>query len=138
MQDLNFSSNYSYTDPTTKEYDIYLGGDGNTSIKEQLSNSGIGFKAIASVSSAIQFKGNFNGNGNKIKNIYILNNKNIGFFGYISNATIKNVTIQGDIKSDGSVAGIAFSAVSSYIYNCCNQIDVTRSSCCWNMLFCYK
>ncbi len=135
MQDLNFSSNYSYTDPTTTEYDTYLGGDGNTSIKEQLSNRGKGFRSIGS--STIQFWGHFNGNGNKIKNLYT---KEIGFFGEIKYATIKNITIQGNVQSEtsASAGGIVTSATSSYIYNCCNQIDVTRSSCCWNMLFCYK
>ena len=71
MQDLNFCSNYSYTDFETTKYDVYLGGDGNTGIKEQLSNKGTGFKSIGSGSTTIQFRGNFNGNGNKIKNIYI-------------------------------------------------------------------
>ena len=135
MQNLNFSSNYSYTDPTTTKYDTYLGGDGNTNIKEQLSNRGIGFKSIASGSVNIQFRGIFDGNGNKIKNIYI---RNLGFFGYISKATIKNLTIQGSVQSENSAGGIISSAQSSYIYNCYNQISVTRSSCCWNMLFCYK
>ena len=128
MQDLDFLSKTSYNDWKTKEYDVYLGGEGNTEIREQLSSNGKGFKTIGG--STTSFWGNFNGNGKMIKNIYI---NSIGFFGTIQNATIRNLTIQGDVLSENSAGGIVQVAISSYIYNCCNQITVTRSSCWRNM-----
>ncbi len=128
MQDLDFLSKTSYNDWKTKEYDIYLGGDGNTEIREQLSSDGKGFKTIGN--NTAPFKGVFNGDGNIIRNIYI---NNVGFFGSISNATIKNVTIQGEVYSEANAGGIVQTAYSSYIYNCCNQLTITRSGCWWNM-----
>ena len=128
MQDLDFSSKTSYDDWNTKEYDVYLGGDGNTEIKEQLSSNGNGFKTIGIGN--MQFWGSFNGNGKSIKNIYI---HDVGFFGNIQYATIKNVIIQGELQSEYPAGGIVYNAISSYIYNCYNQITVIRSKCWWNM-----
>ena len=128
MQDLDFLSKTSYNDWKTKEYDVYLGGDGNTEIREQLSSNGKGFKTIGN--NTALFRGEFNGDENIIKNICI---NNVGFFGSISNATIKNVTIQGEVYSEANAGGIVQTAYSSYIYNCCNQLTITRSSCWWNM-----
>ena len=128
MQDLDFSSKVSYNDWKTKAFDIYLGGDGNIGIKEQLSNNGNGFKIIGTVTN--QFFGNFNGNNKVIKNIVI---NDVGFFGYIQNATIKNLIIRGNVKSEANAGGIVYNAISSYIYNCYNQITVIRSKCWWNM-----
>ena len=128
MRDLDFNSKTAYNDWKIKEYDVYLGGDGSTGIKEQLSSNGNGFKTIGI--NNMQFWGSFNGNGKSIKNIYI---HNIGFFGNIQYATIKNVIIQGELQSESSAGGIVYAAESSYIYNCYNQITIVRSKCWWNM-----
>ena len=70
MRDLDFNSKNSYTDWNTKDYDIYLNGDGNKAIKEQLSSSGNGFKTIG-MDVQNQFWGEFDGNHYSINNIYI-------------------------------------------------------------------
>ena len=45
------------------------------------------------------FKGNFDGQGHKIENIYIDSTSDYqGLFGYVNNATIRNVTLTGQIK----------------------------------------
>ena len=43
---LNFKSNFSYMNPDTTEFDVYLGGDGSVTLKEQLSKNGNGFVPI--------------------------------------------------------------------------------------------
>ena len=70
MRDLDFNSKNSYTDWNTKDYDIYLNGDGNKAIREQLSSNGNGFKTIG-IDNQNQFWGDFDGNHYSINNLYI-------------------------------------------------------------------
>lgn len=56
-----------------------------------------------------------------------------GFFCEIQEATIKNVYIEGKVQRENDAGGIIKRAVKSYIYNCYNNITVTRSICWWNM-----
>ena len=129
MRDLDFNSKNSYTDWNTKDYDIYLNGDGNKAIREQLSSNGNGFKIIG-MDSQKQFWGEFDGNHYSINNIYMKQ----GFFGDIAEATIKDLYIEGKLQSENNAGGIIVRAVNSYIYNCYNNVTVTRSNCWWNML----
>lgn len=65
------------------------------------------------------FKGTFDGNNCTISNLYIKNSNNsyCGFFGSISNATIKNVKIEGAIEAKEHCGLIAGYAKSSKIEN---------------------
>lgn len=128
MRDLDFNSKNSYTDWNTKDYDIYLNGDGNKAIGEQLSSNGNGFKIIG-MDVLHQFWGEFDGNHYSINNIYMKQ----GLFGEIQESTIKNVYIEGKLQSENSAGGIIKRASKSYIYNCYNNVTVTRSICWWNM-----
>ena len=129
MRDLDFSSKNSYTDWNTKDYDIYLNGDGNKAIIEQLSSNGNGFKIIGMDTQKNQFWGEFDGNHYSINNIYMKQ----GFFGEIQEATIRNIYIEGNLQSENRAGGIIRSAIKSYVYNCYNNVTVTRSKCWWNM-----
>ena len=60
---------------------------------------------------ATAFKGVFEGNGHTISGINISNTAKTGFFGYLSGATIRNLTLDGNITSTttytGMFAGVA-------------------------------
>ena len=85
----------------------------------------------------IRFTGIFDGNGYTISNFTLLENKqNNGFFGYVYNATIKNLSLK-DInvafsfdKNRCYVGGLAGQIVYSTIKNCdtSGQITCTSSS----------
>ncbi len=70
------------------------------------------------------FKGNFTGNKNTIKNVYIDSNENeTGFFGSITGTgsvkeiELENVTIKGKVNTGGIVGDIRVNAYVSYCYS---------------------
>ena len=73
------------------------------------------------------FSGNFDGNFHVVKNINIKKGWYIGFFGYASNATIRNFGIEsGSVYSNNSVVGgLIGSADNCVIDNCFNKASVT-------------
>ena len=71
--------------------------------------------------SSSPFKGIFDGNNHKISGIFINRSSTdyVGFFGYISLATITNLTVEySSIKGDEKVGGLAGYAGSSTITGC--------------------
>lgn len=104
---LDFKADLSYADINTTNYDGFLGGDGETGLKKQLTN-GLGFYPIGGYNNNNFFKGSFEGNGNWIKNIYI--NKtvsNVGLFGRVrTEGVIQNLNISGEIYGVENVGGI--------------------------------
>lgn len=96
---LNFNSNLSYTDGKVLECDTI------EQLKNLLTNTEeTGFTPIKN------FSGTFNGQGYEIKNIYINSTEHAGLFEYVSNATIKNLKISGEIISQKSAGGFAATA----------------------------
>ena len=93
---LDFKSNLSYVDAYTTDYDVYLGGDGTTGLKEQLTN-GLGFKPI-------NFIGTFEGNNNAMKNIVVEVDDYAGLFATFI-GSISNLKVVGDITSVSNNAG---------------------------------
>ena len=70
---------------------------------------------------ATPFKGTFKGNNHKIAGLMInrTSTEDVGFFGYISGATIENLTIIGtSVTGKNQVGGIIGFTVSSNIVNC--------------------
>ena len=137
MRNLDFNSIFSYNDPTTTEFDTYLGGNGTTELKTQLSKGGKGFKPIGyhpAYNDSSFFAGIFKGNNCTIKNIYIKieyenqQNYRCGGLFAANDGTIKNLTLgKGDITGiniswTGGIAG--FNRESGIIINCINQCNV--------------
>lgn len=93
-------------------------------------NSGKGWEPIGTSSN--YFRGVFDGNGHKIKNLYINNPEQdyIGLFGYINNATIKNIILQkANIIGKNYIGGIAgYSSMQSIISFCCTQGNISGKS----------
>ncbi len=131
IRTLDFNSISSYNDYKTKEYDSYLGGDGSTELKTQLSNKGKGFMPIEN------FKGIFDGNNLTIKNIYIneecetINySKYCGLFrkiirgGIVKNLTLGKGKINGiNVAATGGICGFN----EGKIINCINLSDVNSN-----------
>ena len=129
---LNFNSNFSYINPDTTEFDVYLGGDRSVKLKEQLSNKGKGFIPIGkAVNSIVHFSGEFDGQNHVIKNIYINKNSYAALFGAIHDgAKICNLTVEGNIimeKGNGA-GGIVSWAGSSTIENCSSIVNISGNT----------
>lgn len=126
---LDFESIFSYSDYETKEYDIYLGGDGTVGLKAQLSKEGKGFVPIGNKKA--NFTGIFDGDYHQIKNIYEKTTDYAGLFGYIntSSVIIKNFGISGEITTTGEFAGgiIGWANISKVI-NCYNSANINSAA----------
>lgn len=74
------------------------------------------------------FAGNFDGNNKTISglNISVAGN-NVGLFGYISGATIKNLTVNGSVKGSSNVGGVVGYALNSTIENVTNNASISST-----------
>ena len=84
------------------------------------------FTAIGNEST--KFKGTFDGDGYTISGLYI-NNTSFGgsdaLFGYIFGATIKNLTVSGEVTGSGKVGGVVCYSFDSTVTGCTNKANVT-------------
>lgn len=111
--DLNFNSFHSYNDYST----IVDEATGMTLIESMTSNTG--FTPIGTDSHS--FKGTFDGKNHKIYNLFEnRGNSYAGLFGYIGDASIKNLTmININLRGNNYIGGIAaFCRASSRIQYC--------------------
>ncbi len=83
------------------------------------------FTAIGN-SSEYSFQGTFDGGGYKVSGLYIsqLETNYQALFGYISDATIKNVGVSGSIIGNSYVGGVVGFASSSTVSGCYNECKV--------------
>lgn len=140
---LDFADSNSYRDATdTQTYGDY-NFDGNVdNIKTELT-TGVGFRPIGfyvNDDNNHPFSGIFDGQNNEINGIYIdntaetpskpdnFNIDNAALFGYVKDAKIKNIGINGNVKSYSSyTAGLISMGENIQIYNCCNKCDLDTS-----------
>lgn len=82
---------------------------------------------IGGTSSSTAFKGTLDGLGCTVSGIYVNTTATYkGFFGYTSGATIKNLTVVGDVISTANyAAGVAAYANASTISNVINRVKVS-------------
>ena len=81
----------------------------------------IGTKGTSNV-----FKGTFDGNGATISNLKISGGSYVALFGETSGATIKDLTVTGEVSGE-DVAGIVAKATDTTITNCVNKVNVTAT-----------
>ena len=74
------------------------------------------------------FAATFDGNNNNLSglNISVAGN-NVGLFGYISGATIKNLTVNGSVKGSQYVGGVVGYALNSTIENVTNNASISST-----------
>lgn len=122
---LDFKSRFSYSDCTTTVYgDINKDGiveDIRTELTKT-EDGCIGFNRAGT------FRGEFNGNGEEIRNIYMntmSTNKDAALFSQLDSGTIKNMGLTGEIYA-GAYAAAFVENVSgqSKIINCYNKVNM--------------
>ena len=129
MRTLNFNSKFSYNDSTTTKFgDLNQDGtieDIRTELTKTEENC-VGFTPIGEYAENKEnrFCGVFDGRNNEIKNIYIKTAKDAGCFGGVWYATIKNLTVSGNITSTEKSTGGIVGNGRAYIYNCCNKANI--------------
>lgn len=153
---LDFESDKSYMDPKRKDFGD-INGDGTIDElkKELTTKEGTGFLPVGfqvdGFSSAVKvFQGVFEGNNKEIANVYV-NQPNMsedgegyyctgGIFGYVNNATIKNLTVSGNVVisskiSDGyelddviGIGGIIGIAETSTLENLNNKVQMENKT----------
>ncbi|MBR5539672.1 MAG: hypothetical protein IKU61_07215, partial [Clostridia bacterium] len=71
--------------------------------------------------------GVFDGNGHKISGLNITGSYALGLFGFISDATVCNLTVEGSVNGTGNNVGgiVGFSCMNSTVKNCISYVDVT-------------
>ena len=121
-KDLDFGSNKSYVNPYRKDYSNYGYED---ELKTELVETK-GFKPIGNYQNP--FKGTFDGNNKKIRNVFIKATNYTGFFGVVEDATIKNLNISGKTDTNNQreiTAGIVarISSGTNTIQNCICKIN---------------
>lgn len=74
------------------------------------------------------FAGNFDGNKKTISGLNINKSGNyIGLFGYVSGATIKDLTVNGSVKGSSNVGGVVGYALNSTIENVTNNASISST-----------
>lgn len=116
---LDFKLELSYADSKSKTYEDINDNDKIETLIEEMQN-GIGFTPIYS------FSGTFDGNNCYIKNIFQKGN-NGGVFSTLSNGTIENLNITGNMEITGNAGGIAAIISNSNIINCNNFANIIAS-----------
>ncbi len=75
------------------------------------------------------FAGNFDGNKKTISGLDIsVAGNNVGLFGYISGATIKDLTVNGSVKGSSNVGGVVGYALNSTIENVTNNASISSTT----------
>ena len=82
----------------------------------------IGTKGTANV-----FKGTFDGNGRTIKNLKISSGDCVAFFGAVENATVKNLTVEGNVNGKNAAGIVARVVGGATIENCVNRATINAS-----------
>ena len=122
---LNFKSKLSYQNSERTDFGDINGieDDGNILMNEMMTGSG--FRPIGT------FSGTFDGNYYQICNLYEnKDNINLGLFGTIRAATIKNITVEGRIECEnqnsnpvGGVVGLVSNGNATFL-NCNNNVNI--------------
>ena len=139
-QTLDFNSTKSYVNAEEKYvYSSESGGyvkDANGEAIKTLCTSGEGFIPIGICTENYGFEGIFNGNDCSIKNLYINRETApenmedyIGLFGYITDSTIENLTLTGQITAKnmqyiGRFVGSGDNWDDGVIKNCHNKVNI--------------
>ena len=134
---LDFNDDNSYDDSETMVFgDMNKNGTVETLKQELTSRDGSGYFSIGT-GSTYSFKGTFDGKGYEIRNIYTNHSKVSGYgntnyggvFGYITDATIKNLGVTGEITTNSCAGGIVgYVQGNCKIDNCYNKATITTTA----------
>ena len=105
-----------------KSYDGYT-----IKLTKNLDLNGIEWTPIGTKGTSNVFKGTFDGNGATISNLKISGGSYVALFGETSGATIKDLTVTGEVSGE-DVAGIVAKATGTTITNCVSKVNVTATA----------
>ena len=107
----------------------YVGKAINYKLMNEIDLNNVKWKAIGQTGKS--FQGIFDENNMTVKNLNAIGYDGfVGLFGFVQNATIKNLTVQGIINAEESahyIGGIAGDVYTSHIINCKSDVDITVS-----------
>ena len=121
------ATNSQYTSDVYKYVKGTIASYGGAYFKLARSIASIGnITPIGTISNV--FAATFDGNNNNLSglNISVAGN-NVGLFGYISGATIKNLTVNGSVKGSSNVGGVVGYALNSTIENVTNNASISST-----------
>lgn len=121
------ATNSQYTSDVYKYVKGTIASYGGAYFKLARSIASIGnITPIGTISNV--FAATFDGNNNNLSglNISVAGN-NVGLFGYISGATIKNLTVNGSVKGSQYVGGVVGYALNSTIENVTNNASISST-----------
>lgn len=117
---------------TTRDITFYLTSDVSIAL-QSTGNNNEGWQPIGKDASAVDtstyfraFRGTFDGCGYTVYNMFISKNEadEVGLFGQLQEATIKNVGVVGDIVAELKCGGICGEAENSTIMNCWTAVNI--------------
>ncbi len=109
---VNNGNNYEgYTIKLTKNIDL----------------NGIEWTPIGTKGTSNVFKGIFDGDGRTIKNLKISSGDCVAFFGAVENATVKNLTVEGNVNGKNAAGIVARVVGGATIENCVNRATINAS-----------
>lgn len=135
-EELKLLSLFVSENHSTKDATFYLTQDVDISVKN-LGNDSEGWLPIGSdfdisdtQSISYVFNGSFDGCGYTVYGLYIYNEKgdNVGLFGRIRGATIKNLGVVGAMLAEFNCGGIVGKSDSSTIKNCWTYVSIESES----------
>ena len=76
------------------------------------------------------YTGTFDGKGHSIKGLYVNSASDtcVGLFGYLEDAAVRNLTVDGYVQGSGAAGGIAGYVLNAAIENCSNYCSVFGGS----------
>lgn len=130
--EMELLSKYVNNGHSTRNITFYLTTDVSLAL-QSVGNDYEGWQPIGKDASAVDtstyfraFRGTFDGCGYTVYSMFISKNEadEVGLFGQIQEATIKNVGVVGDIVAELKCGGICGEAEDSYIYNCWTAVNI--------------
>ncbi len=96
-------------------------------LTKDLDLNGIEWTPIGTKGTSNVFKGTFDGNGRTIKNLKISSGDCVAFFGAVENATVKNLTVEGNVNGKNAAGIVARVVGGATIENCVNRATINAS-----------
>ena len=96
-------------------------------LTKNLDLNGIEWTPIGTKGTSNVFKGTFDGDGRTIKNLKISSGDCVAFFGAVENATVKNLTVEGNVNGKNAAGIVARVVGGAIIENCVNRATINAS-----------
>lgn len=111
--------------------DLINGGTGNSLYYRLEASFNLGQEFSPIGTDENPFSGTFDGNGKQISGVSLSNGQNVGFFGVLNGATVKDLGLEVEIVIEGSeqttIGSVAAKATASTISGCSANVSLSAS-----------